>query len=108
MDGFKSRIFSPIINSIELKTVVYAYPVPTTCSWFKKFSSQWKLVKSDSNIIVTQSGLQSTLKIINITVEDFGEYGVKVFNGLKGDAFTKVFLLYQQGNFPKLCCAKVQ
>ena len=85
--------------------MVYAYPVPTTYSWFKKFSSQWKLVNSNSNIIITQSGFQSKLKITNITVEDFGEYGVKVFNGLKGDAFTKVFLLYQRGNFPTVCCA---
>ena len=104
MDAFQSRIFAPVMQAIELETLVHAYPVPITYIWYKKVSTQWKPVISDSHIIITQSGLQSTLKIANTTNEDFGDYGVKVYNGLKGDALTKVFLLYQQGKGPTVCC----
>ena len=106
--AFQSRIFATIMQAIELETLVYAYPVPTAYSWYKKVSNQWKPVTSDSHMNITQNGLQSTLKFTNITVEDFGEYGVKVFNGLKGEALTKVFLLYEQGNFQTVGCATDQ
>ena len=92
-----TEVFAALLQSVVLNVTVYAYPIPTSYSWYKEIHNEWILISSSNKISISIEGLQSSLFIDKLTEDDFALYGVSAYNGLVGNLITKRFYVYTEG-----------
>ena len=83
-------------NSATLSLSVFAFPKPTNYAWFKNESNEWKRLESSAAIQVINTSLEFNLVITELKAVDYGQYNLRVENGI-GDPLSYVFSLMPQG-----------
>ena len=83
-------------NSATLSLSVFAFPKPTNYAWFKNESNEWKRLESSAAKQVINTSLEFNLVITELKAVDYGQYNLRVENGI-GDPLSYVFSLMPQG-----------
>lgn len=72
-------------SSLTLTFRVLAYPVPSFL-WQRLANDSWQLLEHNNNNTITHStdvsngGLQSSLRIVNVSFSDYGVYNLNISN----------------------------
>ncbi|XP_053372983.1 carcinoembryonic antigen-related cell adhesion molecule 5-like [Mercenaria mercenaria] len=68
--------------TLNLSTLAYPEPGSTGFLWHKESGMRWISLRSNTDLLISSSGLHSSLTIMNVSQQDYGQYRVTVTNAI--------------------------
>ena len=90
------NVTSALLNTATFQFLGIANPAPNF-TWEKEEENVWKRLSNSYNILISISGVNTYLTIINVSLESYGKYQLNITNDI--DEFIQTYFLIAEGMF---------